>query len=84
MAGGKARPKKDKMLKVSAGQLVKTGEILVRGMDTYKAGKNIQGRATLFALCDGLISFSRKKTSRGRVRTFINVLPITKKPKAKE
>lgn len=75
MAGGKARPKKDKMLKVSAGQAVKTGEILVRGMDTYKAGKNVEGRATLFALCDGRVNFSRKKTSHGKVRTFINVLP---------
>ena len=84
MTGGKSTPKKDKMLKVSAGQVVKTGEILVRGMNAYKAGKNAKGRATLFALCDGQISFSKKKTSHGRARTFINVLPIAKELKAKE
>jgi len=84
MAGGKSTPKKDKMLKVSGGQAVKTGEILARGLDTYKTGKNVKGRATLFALCDGQIYFSKKKTSHGRARTFINVLPITKEPKAKE
>lgn len=84
MAGGKSTPKKDKMLKVSDGQLVKTGEVLVRGMDTYKAGKNVRGRATLFALCGGKVHFSKKKTSHGKVRTFIGILPIAKGPKAKE
>lgn len=81
MAGGKSTPKKDKMLKVSSGQPVKTGEILVRHMDTYKAGNNVKGRATIFALCEGKVYFSKKKTSHGKVRTFINVLPA---PKPKE
>ncbi len=73
MAGGKARPKKDKTLKVSAGQIVRTGEILCRGIDTYKAGLNTRGLGTIYAICCGRIYFSRKKTSRGKFRTFIGI-----------
>lgn len=76
MAGGKSTPKKDKMLKVSNGQLVKTGHILIRGYSTYKAGKNVKGRDPLFALCYGKVLFSKKKTSHGKVRTFINIVPV--------
>ncbi|MBM3249936.1 MAG: 50S ribosomal protein L27 [Candidatus Omnitrophica bacterium] len=75
MAGGKATPKKDKMLKVSAGMSVKTGQILVRNMPPYKAGVNTRGQATIFALCPGKVYFTRKKTSHGSVRTFINIQP---------
>jgi ribosomal protein L27 len=75
MAGGKATPKKDKALKVSNGQIVKTGQILVRGVPVYKAGRNVFGLDTLHAACAGTISFSRKKTSKGSFRTFINVVP---------
>ncbi len=73
MAGGKSTPKKDKKLKVSSGQAVKTGQILLRGMDIYKAGRNVKGLGTLFALCPGKIYFTRKKTSHGKFRTFINI-----------
>jgi len=73
MAGGKATPKKDKALKVSSGQQVKTGQILVRGMTVYKAGRNAKGLATIFALCEGKVSFSKRKTPHGQVRTFVNV-----------
>lgn len=75
MTGGFSTPKKDKSIKVSGGQAVKTGQILIRGIDTYKPGKNVRGRGALHALCGGKVYFTRKKTSRGRVRTFINVLP---------
>lgn len=80
MAGGKATPKKDKALKVSNGELVKTGKILVRGVPVYKAGINVKGHGTLFALCPGKVFFAKKKTSHGKVRTFINVAPLEKKP----
>ncbi|MCX5696626.1 MAG: hypothetical protein NTU54_01405 [Candidatus Omnitrophica bacterium] len=73
MAGGKATPKKDKMLKVSSGQPVKTGEILARGMSTYKAGINVKGQGTMQASCPGDVYFTKKKTPHGKVRTFINV-----------
>jgi len=74
MAGGKSTPKKDKALKVSGGQLVKTGQILVRGVPVYKAGVNVKGLGTLYALCPGKIYFSKKKTSHGKFRTFINIM----------
>jgi len=76
MTGGFSTPKKDKALKVSNGQSVKTGEILLNRLNTYKAGQNVKGLDTLFALCPGKVYFTRKKTSHGKVRTFINVEPV--------
>lgn len=76
MAGGKATPKKDKALKVSSGQNVKTGTILSRSLGNYKAGKNVQGLDTLFALCPGKIYFSKKKSSYNKIRTYINIAPL--------
>ncbi|MFH0762518.1 MAG: 50S ribosomal protein L27, partial [Candidatus Omnitrophota bacterium] len=73
MVGGFSTPKKDKALKVSCGQEVKAGQILVRGIPTYKAGLNAKGLGTLFALCPGNVYFSKKKARSGKVRTFINV-----------
>ena len=75
MAGGKSTPKKDKALKVTQGEVVKAGKILVRGLDRYKAGVNVKGMGTLFALCSGKVYFTRKKASRGAVRTYVNVRP---------
>ncbi|MBM3245919.1 MAG: hypothetical protein FJZ13_01120 [Candidatus Omnitrophica bacterium] len=80
MAGGKSTPKKDTALKVSNGMLVKTGQILVRGIPVYKAGINARGLATIHALCPGKIYFTKKKTSHGKIRTFINIAPIHEKP----
>lgn len=80
MTGGKSTPKKDTALKVSNGQLVKTGQILARGMPSYKTGANVKGLGTLYALCPGKVYFSKKKTSHGKVRTFINIAPATEKP----
>lgn len=79
MAGGKSRPKKDKGLKVSNGSTVKTGQILLKGLNVYKAGQNVKGLDTLFALCPGKIHFTRKKTSHGKARTFINIEAIAQK-----
>lgn len=73
MAGGFSTPKKDEAMKVSAGQLVKTCQILARGINTYKTGKNVKGSGTLYAACPGKVYFTRKKTPHGRPRTFINV-----------
>jgi len=81
MIGGFSTPKKDKALKSSGGKLVKAGEILVRGIDTYKAGANVCGLGTLFAACAGKVYFTRKKTSHGKVRTFVNVAPVAKAAK---
>jgi ribosomal protein L27 len=81
MIGGFSTPKKDKAVKSSGGKLAKAGEILVRGRDTYKAGINVRGLGTLFALCPGKVYFTRKKTSHGKVRTFVNVAPLAKAAK---
>jgi len=78
MTGGFSTPKKDKAIKTSGGKLVKTGAILARGVDTYKAGINVSGLGTLFAICPGKVYFTRKKTSHGKVRTFVNVEPAAK------
>ena len=75
MTGGFSTPKKDKGVKVSAGQAVKAGQILVRGLSVYKAGQNVKGLSTLFALCSGKVDFSRNKTSHGKSRTFVHILP---------
>lgn len=83
MTGGFSTPKKDKAIKVSAGHLVKTGQILLRGIATYKAGINVKGEGTLYAACPGNVYFSRKKTSHGKVRTFINIAPSQEKPAKK-
>ncbi len=80
MTGGKSTPKKDRAIKVSNGELVKTGQILVRRMPTYKAGINTKGQDTLHALCPGKIYFSKNKTSHGKVRTFVNIARLTEKP----
>ena len=79
MIGGFSTPEKDKAVKSSGGKQVKSGEILVRGKDTYKAGVNVRGLGTLFAVCAGKVYFTRKKTSHGKVRTFVNVEPLAKK-----
>lgn len=78
MVGGFSRPKKDKALKVSSGQIVLAGKILSRGIPTYKAGINTRGMGTLYALCPGEVYFSKRKTGHGKMRTFINVKPQAK------
>ena len=78
MIGGFSTPKKDRCIKVCGGNLVKTGQLLVRGVGSYKAGRNVEGINTLHALCDGKVSFSRKKTPHGKMRTFINIIPFEK------
>ena len=81
MTGGFSTPKKDKANKVSDGMTVKTGQILIRGVDSYKAGINVKGLGTLFAACPGKVYFTRKKTSHGKLRTFVNIKPSEKKSK---
>jgi ribosomal protein L27 len=74
MAGGKSTPKKDKCVKVAGGESVIKGKILVRGVPSYKAGRNVLGQGTLFAACDGKVAFTKKKVQK-TVKTYINVIP---------
>ncbi len=78
MAGGKATTKKDESIKVTAGQAVKTSQILVRGVNRYKAGVNVKGMGSVHALCAGTVYFTKKKTPGGKIMTFINVKPFEK------
>ncbi len=75
MAGGFSRPKKDKGVKVTDGQTVRTGQILIKAMPSYKAGRNTKGTGAIFSLCSGSVYFSRVKTPHGKFRTFVNVKP---------
>jgi ribosomal protein L27 len=77
MAGGKSTPKKDKKLKVSGGESVKLGQLLVRGIDRYKAGHNVKGVGTLYAMCAGKVYFSTKRTPKGLPKRYINIKPET-------
>ena len=76
MTGGFSTPKKDEAIKVATGQTVKTGQILVRGINVYKPGKNVKGQGTIYAVTAGKVYFTKKKTPHGRVRTFLNVEPV--------
>ena len=60
-------------LKITAGQKVKSGTILTRQGDKWKAGLNVGGRTTLFALKDGEIYFSKIMGKRNKEITKINI-----------
>ena len=76
-AGGSSRNGRDSAgrrlgVKRFGGQIVRSGNILVRQRGTkFHAGENVgMGRDhTLFALIDGMVSFSQK----AKGRTYINV-----------
>lgn len=59
----KQRPGKRLGVKVGAGQVIKTGQIIVRQKgSTFKEGKNVKaGRDfTLFSLIDGVVHFTKR------------------------
>jgi len=70
-----------KGLKVAAGQFVKKGTILTREGDKWKVGINTNGKSTVYALCDGIIYFKKRKGSYHKKKTFttINIKEIAKK-----
>ena len=65
-----------KGLKVGAGELVKTGKILTRQGNKWKAGKNVGDSGTLYALCEGNVYFTKRKGSQNRRVTYINIMPF--------
>lgn len=72
-------------VKKYAGQVVKSGNILIRQRGTkFHVGKNVMkgGDDTLFATLNGIIKFTHKKVKNftGKLvkRTYINVLPQEK------
>lgn len=77
--------KETKGLKKSGGQYVKTGTILTRESNKWKAGLNIGGRGTLYALCDGKVFFTRRRGTYRTTKayTVINIEPSKKTLTAK-
>jgi len=71
-----------KGIKVAEGEFVKTGTILTRQGNKWKAGINVGDSGTLFALCNGKVYFTRRKGSFNKKRTYINIEPA-KQPQAK-
>ena len=62
-------------IKVSGGQRVKSGTVLTREGNRWKAGINVHGRSSLTAAVDGEVYFTRKKNTYYRVVTYINIKP---------
>lgn len=72
-------------VKIFGDQLVKAGNIIVRQRGTkFKAGKNVGiGKDyTLYALCDGIVKFKKKKyrkfTGKLEDKVFVEVEPLKK------
>lgn len=63
-------------VKVSGGQKVKSGTVLTRKGNQWKAGLNVIGRDSLTAAVDGEVYFTRKKNSYKKVVTLINIKPV--------
>lgn len=72
-------------LKVTAGQLVKTGNILTRQADKWKAGINVKGQGTLYASVDGKVYFTHRKSryQTKKAETVINIKKEETKKTAK-
>jgi len=66
-------------MKVSSGQLVKKGTILTREGSQWRAGLNVGGKNSIYALCDGKVYFSSR---RGTYRTQKRVTVVNIKPQA--
>lgn len=65
-------------MKVSGGQVVKSGSVLTRQGQKWRPGLNVNGAAHLTAACDGEVYFTRKKNKYNRVITCINIKPSSK------
>lgn len=75
--------KETKGLKVASGEFVKSGSILTRQGDKWKAGINVGGCATLFALASGTIYFTKRKGTYHKKKS-VSVINIKEaKEKAK-
>ena len=85
MSGGASGHRKSlhypdvKGIKVGDGQTVRTGTLLTREGDKWRPGKNVGGLGNLFAKCDGVIKFTKKRGNKGSVQTYINIVPTVAK-----
>jgi ribosomal protein L27 len=76
--GGKSNKfyRETRGIKVSGGQTVKKGVLLTREGHKWQPGLNIIGDMHLLAGCDGEVYFTRKRSTAGKVITYINVRPV--------
>jgi len=68
-------------MKVSGGQVVKSGTVLTRQGDKWQPGINIIGKTLLTAACGGEVYFTKRKNTYRKVTTYINVRQIASKTK---
>lgn len=73
--------KETKGMKVTGGQVVKSGTVLTREGHRWQAGLNVVGRTSLTAACEGHVYFTRKRGSYKREITLINIRPVEVKAK---
>ncbi|MBF0122566.1 MAG: 50S ribosomal protein L27 [Candidatus Omnitrophica bacterium] len=67
-------------IKVSGGQVVKSGTVLTRQGDRWKPGINVLGLMHLTAACAGEVYFTKKRNSKnGKIDTIVNVRQAVKK-----
>jgi len=82
MSGGASGHRKSKHypdvmgIKVGAGKIVNTGTLLTRQGDKWRPGKNVGGTDNLFALCKGKVTFTKTKNNRGKLSSYINIVPV--------
>jgi len=63
-------------IKVTGGETIKSGAVLTRQGDRWKAGRNVIGVMKLTSACAGEIYFTRKRVKSGKIATFVNVRPV--------
>ena len=63
-------------MKVSCGQVVKSGTVLTRQGHRWKPGLNVTGLMHLTASIAGEVYFTRKKNSYKKLATYINIRPV--------
>ena len=66
-------------MKVSGGQIVKSGAMLTRQGDHWRPGLNVIGLTHLTAGCDGEVYFTRRRNTFRREITVINIKPVEAK-----
>ena len=64
-------------MKVTGGQLVKSGTVLTREGHRWQPGINVLGRMHLTAACDGEVYFTKKRGHYKRAITLIHIKPKT-------
>ena len=66
-------------MKVSGGQVVKSGTVLTREGNKWRPGLNVTGQMHLTAACEGEVYFTRKRSTFNKVITVINIRPAAEK-----